>query len=502
LDADGKAPWLRATALTKVYGGVVALDSADFQIRAGEIRGLVGANGAGKSTLVKLLTGIVAPTDGEVRVDGASLRLGRPKESLAAGIVSVPQELTVAPGLTVAENVMLGHYPHRGGGFLREREMRRLAREVTTALSLEIPVEAHVGELPLIEQRLVMIARAFSFKARLVIFDEPTATIAPVEVDLLLQAIRMLSKRNVSILYVSHRLDEIVNLCSSVTVIRDGRVIADLGVDDATQTALVEHLAGADTIGADAAARGKRGDFREGTILDLRHVTTDRLQDISLQVRSGEIVALAGLVGSGAREILLAVCGTIRFHAGTVTLAGKNVRAGNTPRVIAAGVGFLPGDRSLAAFPSHTVRYNISLPSLARHSRGPFVGFRSERRAVAQAMQRVGLRRDPQVLVTSLSGGNQQKAIVARWIASGARLLLLDDPTAGVDVATRPEIHAQIRALCDAGAGVLLVSSDLDELVALADRVLVLDRGAVKAELERGGVTARRLLGMMSAFAP
>ena len=488
--------WLEAVGLTKRYGGVLALDGASVAARPGEVHGLVGANGAGKSTLVKCLTGMVRPTSGSVLVGARPLQLGRPVDSLRAGIASVPQELTVAPTLTVAENIMLGHEPRGLLGWVRERESRRRAQEALASVSLDVPVSAPVGQLPLIEQRLVMIARALSFDARLVIFDEPTATVAPHEAAVLLETIRDLAARGVAVLYVSHHLREIEDLCDSVTVLRDGRVVADLG--RATHTALVELLA-PEATSAQHPGRSERaaGDV----LLDVRSVSGPRLHDVSLAVAAGEIVGLAGLVGSGARELLLTVCGAAPFSAGSIMLGGRGLRSGNALRAVECGAGFLPGDRSLATFPSLVVRHNVALPSLRRFARFGFVDLGAEKSAVTALLDRVALRASPEAPITSLSGGNQQKTLVARWIGSNARLLLLDDPTAGVDVASRPEIHAQIRALSDAGVAVLLVSTDAEELAELSDRVVVFEHGAVTGELTPDLLTPVRVLAAMTGQA-
>jgi ABC-type sugar transport system ATPase subunit len=484
--------WLRAEGVTKVYGGVVALHAASVTVREGEIRGLVGANGAGKSTLVKILTGLVAPTEGRVVVDGDPLPPGRPKESLRAGIAAVPQELTVAPAMTVAENVMLGHEPRGLFGRLRGRELRRAASRVLDGIELTVPVDVPVGSLPLIEQRLVMIARALSREARLVIFDEPTATVSPREVDVLLRAVRSLSDRGVSVLYVSHRLDEIEALCDSVTVLRDGRVLVELA-GQASRAALVELLAPS---AAPAALSRGRADGRAA--LEVSDLTGERLRGVALTVHECEVVGLAGLAGSGTRELLLTICGAVGFEGGSIVVAGRRLRSGRPVEAVAAGVAYLPGDRSLAAFPNHSVRHNVSVSALRRHSRWSFVRRGSERSAVAELLDRVALRADPEAPISSLSGGNQQKAIVARWIATGARVLLLDDPTAGVDAATRPEIHRQIFELRDAGAAVLLISTDVDELVELADRVITFDRGTITGELSGVELTSPRVLASMT----
>jgi monosaccharide-transporting ATPase len=494
LAADGDA-WLEAEGLTKRYGGVLALDDASLRVRAGEVRGLVGANGAGKSTLIKCLTGMVAPTAGEVRIDGEPLALGRPAESLRAGIVSVPQELTVAPTLTVAQNVMLGHEPSGPLGTLRDRALRASAAEVLDSLFFDIPVDELVGRLPLIQQRLVMIARAFSFAARLVVLDEPTATLSPSEAQLLLDSIKPLIARGVSVLYVSHHLSEVEAVCDAVTVLRDGRLLAELEGSEATHARLVELLAPA-AEPRRAADGGQIGG--DEVVLVAESLVGERLRDVSMVVHRAEIVGLAGLAGSGARELLLTLCGAVPFRSGSIAVAGRRLRSGRSPQAVAAGVGFLPGDRSLGTFPSHSVRHNVSLAALRDHAWGPIVDKGSERSAVAALLDRVGLRADGETAVSSLSGGSQQKALVARWIASGARLLLLDDPTAGVDVATRPEIHAEIRSLAAAGAGVLLASTDVEELAELADRVVVFDRGAVTGELEKSKLTAGRVLAAMT----
>jgi monosaccharide-transporting ATPase len=496
LAAESSA-WIETIELTKRYGGVLALDGASLGVRAGEIRGLVGANGAGKSTLVKCLTGMVQPSAGAVLVDGRPLPLGRPAESLRRGIVCVPQELTVAPTMTVAENVMLGHEPRGLLGRLRERELRRNAQAALSALSFDIPVQAPVAQLPLIEQRLVMIARALSWGPRLAIFDEPTATLSPVEAQRLLESIRTLVGGGVSVLYVSHQLGEVEDLCDAVTVLRDGRVAAELGHGQGTHRALVELIA-ADRAG-DRGGRAARDDWADAeVVLDAREVSGERLRGVSLLVRSGEVVGLAGLAGSGARELLLTICGAVPFASGTIEVAGRRLRSGSTADAVAAGAGFLPGDRSLGTFPNYSVRHNVTLPALAQHTRAFFVDSRSERSAVATLLARVALLADQEQTISSLSGGNQQKALVARWIASSARLLLLDDPTTGVDVATRPEIHAQIESLVVSGAAILLASTDVDELAELSDRVVVFERGSVTAELRDANVTPARVLGAMT----
>lgn len=487
--------WLEAVELSKRYGGVRALDGASLGVRPGTVHGLVGANGAGKSTLVKCLTGMVTPTSGSVLVDGRPLVLGRPVESLRAGIASVPQELTVAPALSVADNVMLGHEPRIAPGWVRKRELRRRAAEALETVSLDVDPDAPVRDLALIEQRLVMIARALSRSARLVVFDEPTATVSPHEAALLLGTVRSLAARGVSVLYVSHHLREIEQVCDAVTVLRDGHVVADL--EGTTHAALVELLAP-----ETSAREQRRRDQPDGDpVLEIRALTGPRLRGVSLSVAPGEIVGLAGLAGSGARELLLTVCGAAPYTSGSITLGGRSLESGNTLLAVQCGVGFLPGDRSLGTFPSHSVRHNVSLASLRRYARLGVVDPWREKTAVQELLDRVVLRANPDTPIASLSGGNQQKALVARWIGSNARLLLLDDPTAGVDVATRPEIHAQVRGLSENGVAILLVSTDDEELAELSDRVVVFVRGAVTGELTPDLLSPARVLAAMTGRA-
>ena len=493
--AGSGAKLVHAVELTKRYGGVLALDRASLSVSRGEVHGLVGANGAGKSTLVKCLTGMVRPTAGSVFVEGRPLAFARPAESLRTGIASVPQELTVAPTMTVAENVMLGHEPRRGPGLIRPRELRRRAEVVLDSLELEVRPDALVGELALIEQRLVMIARALSVNARLVIFDEPTATVSPQEAARLLNTVRGLARRDVSVLYVSHYLREIESVCNSATVLRDGRVVAALEPGQVTHRTLVDLLAPeAETPAPARAARAAPG----GVVVTIERVSGERLRDVSLTVRKGEIVGLAGLAGSGARELLLTLCGAVPFTTGTIWIDARRLRSGNSGHAVECGVGFLPGDRSLGTFPSHSLRHNIGLPSLRRNSSFGLVDVGREKSAVATLLDRVALRGDAEAPIAAFSGGNQQRALVARWIGSGARVLLLDDPTAGVDIATRPEIHAQIRELASADAAVLLVSTEVEELVELADRVIVFERGTVVGELAADSLTPGGVLAAMT----
>jgi ribose transport system ATP-binding protein len=494
---SGEESWLEATGLAKHYGGTTALVSADLTLRRGEIRGLVGPNGAGKSTLVKILAGEVAPDGGELRIGDEPVRFRGPAGARAAGIVDVPQELTVAPNMSVADNLMLGHFPTRRG-LLDERAKRAAVEGALGRLGLEVPMDAPVATLQPIEQRLVMVARALARDARLVLFDEPTATASPSEVALVLAAIRLLTTNGVTILYVSHRLDEVVELCDAVTVMRDGRSVAELPVDAGTRERLVEMMSTAAPEAASPARRAVRAGRHE-TVLDVEGLWGGYLRGVSLSVAAGEIVGVAGLAGSGAANLPLVICGAMPAEGGSVSIAGAPVRGRDVTGAVAAGLGFIAGDRGLGALRQHSVAQNVSLTTLPRHRRWGTINRSRELGAVREAAGAVALTAAPSVTMATLSGGNQQKAIIARWIAADARVLLLNDPTAGVDVASRREIHDRLEHLAADGVGMLLVSTDLEELAAMADRVLVLERGRIRHQIAGAELTEQRLLDVMTS---
>jgi ribose transport system ATP-binding protein len=492
---ENDAAWLRAAGLTRWYGGILAVDDVAIAIRPGEVRGLIGANGAGKSTLVKMLTGQVRPSRGTITVDGEAVDLAARGQARAHGIELMPQELTILPNLSVAENVTLGCEPSRGG-FIDAAQERARAREALTRIGApDIDTSAPAGERSLVEQRLVMAARAVLSGSRLIVLDEPTAAMSPAEVALLMQMVRTLSEAGVACLYVSHRLDEIVELADGVTAMRDGRVVAELGPGEVTHAGLVELI----TVSAPVTIplAGARSHTSE-PVLEVRNLSRRTLRAATFDVRAGEIVGLAGLLSSGVDEVLNVLAGSHVPTGGTVQLHGVELPLGKRTHLARAGVGYLPGDRTLAALPNHRVRENVTVAGLGRFSRFGMSSAASERRGIGDALKRVGFTRDSEVTISTLSGGNQQKALLARWVLDRLQVLLLDDPTIGVDIGARAEIHAELRHVAAAGTAVLLYSSDLDELLALSDRVLVFDRGRCVLELEQPHVTEEEILGAMT----
>jgi ribose transport system ATP-binding protein len=490
---------IEGRGLVKSFGGIRALDDVSLTLRRGEIRGLIGANGAGKSTLVKALAGEGPVDDGQILLESQEVRLTHPRFARAAGVVMMPQELAVAPNLTVAENVMLGVYPRGPLGNVRVAAMREKAASALRFLGVDIDLDTPVGELPVVDQRLVMAARALAVNAKLVMFDEPTAAMAEHEVRLVINAIRALSDQGVASLYVSHRLEEVVEVCDSVTVMREGRVIADLPRGEATHAKLVELLS--PEIEATRAPRAAKA-VVGGPAVTVSGLSAAQLRNVSVVARAGEVVGVAGLLGSGARELLLAIAGIAPYHDGTVECDGSPLRSGDARASTEAGVGYLPGDRSIGVFPSHSVGANASIASLSSVATAGFIRRRREDELATTWLNRVSLHRPIDTPISALSGGNQQKALVARWLAKGCMAMLLDDPTVGVDLVAREQIHTLVRDYSAEGRAVLVTSTDIDELAELSDRVLVFVGGSICAELAGDDVTPQRILATMTAGQP
>ncbi|MFB9836518.1 sugar ABC transporter ATP-binding protein [Actinoallomurus acaciae] len=468
--------------IVKEFPGVRALDGVDLEVREGEVHCLLGQNGAGKSTLVKVLSGAHRPDSGDIVWRGAEMaEPAGPTAALRLGIATIYQELDLVDGLSVAMNIFLGHEQARLG-FTRRGEMNRAARALLARLGHgEISPSAEVGRLSAAARQIVSMARALSYDARLIVMDEPSAALAHDEVKNLFRVIRQLTAAGVAVIYISHRLDEIREIGDKVTVLKDGRTVAVGLPARTTPTAtLVAHMTGRrfeyvfpPRPAAEASAEAPEALRVEG--LSLPGV----FSDLSFSVRAGEIVGLAGLVGAGRSEILETVYGARRPSAGRVFLDGRPVRTGSVVAAVRAGMGLAPEERkSQGLLMLDSVAGNVSIASLRRYSR---LGWMDRRRELADADREVsGLDirpRDPRRPVRTLSGGNQQKALLARWLLKDCRLLLLDEPTRGVDVGARAELYALIRRLADSGVAIVLVSSEIPEVLGLADRVLVIRKG-------------------------
>ncbi|MFI9592090.1 sugar ABC transporter ATP-binding protein [Nonomuraea sp. NPDC052265] len=482
--------------IVKQFPGVRALDGVDLDVRAGEVHCLLGQNGAGKSTLIKVLAGAHQPDEGTIVFNGTPVRPTSPIDAIRLGFATIYQELDLVDGLSVAENIFLGH-EHARFGFVNRQAGRRAAREVLERLGHgEIRPSAEVGRLSPAAKQVVSMARALSHDARLIIMDEPSAALAHDEVANLFRIIRELTAQGVAVVYISHRLEEIREIGDRVTVLKDGRTVAvGLPARDTPTARIVSLMTGRD-VEYVFPPRLTRPPGEE--VLRVENLTAPGVfADVSFSVRAGEIVGLAGLVGSGRSEILEAVYGA-RPASGRVTLAGRPARR-RVAGAVRQGMGLAPEERKAQALLlDQSVTANITLGTLPQFARFGWIDRKRERAEAARLAELLDIRPpDPERPIRTLSGGNQQKAVLARWLLGGRRLLLLDEPTRGVDVGARAELYAVIRDLADQGIGVLLVSSEVPEVLGLADRVLVLREGAVIHEGEAAGLDEHRVLDMI-----
>ncbi len=484
------AAGVEMTGISKVFGGIRALDDVSFSVRAGEVHALLGENGAGKSTLMKILAGAHQATTGEMRVGGERVSVSSPHASRALGIGIIHQELALAPDLTVAENIFLGELPP----LVSARKLRARAASLLQDLGFAIDPGALVGSLPLAFQQAVEIAKAMSRRVRVLILDEPTAVLAPPEVERLLDVVRGLSRRGVSVIYISHRLDEIFRIADQITVLKDGRTVGTYPAADMDEQRLIPLMVGREAAQLfPKAARAPGGELLRVASLSAAGL----VKDVSFTLRAGEVLGIAGLIGSGRTELARAIFGADRTESGTVTLAGRRI-AVRTPRQgVAAGIGLVPEDRKgqglVLALP---IRQNITFTTLPRFTNAVGVLRRAaERAAVGVTARRTAIRaKNLDLPVSSLSGGNQQKVVLAKWLDAGCKVIILDEPTRGVDVGARSEIYGLIEALAAAGLGVILISSDLLEVIGASDRVLVMSGGRISGSLSPGELSEARIM--------
>ncbi|MFD6326123.1 sugar ABC transporter ATP-binding protein [Streptomyces sp. NPDC058442] len=498
-------PLLSMSGITKSFPGVRALDGVDLDVQAGEVHCLLGQNGAGKSTLIKVLAGAHQPDTGTIRWRGEAVTLRSPIAAMRLGIATIYQELDLVEHMTVAENVHLGQEPTTAGFVVRPRTSREATSRLLTRLGHpEIEPTRLVGELSAAQQQIVSMARALSHDVRLIVMDEPSAALDPDEVENLFRIVSDLTADGVAVVYISHRLEEIRRIGDRVTVLKDGRAVAGgLPAKSTPTREVVSLMTGRDVEYVfpprpDSAPTGEpvltvEGLSRKGEFAPL-----------DLQLRPGEIVGLAGLVGSGRSEILETVYGARRPDTGRVLVDGRPLRPGSVRAAVRAGIGLAPEERKAQALLMlESVTRNVSVSAMSRFSRAGWIDRGAELSAARAATRELSLRPDnPDVPVRTLSGGNQQKAVLARWLLRGCRVLLLDEPTRGVDVGARAELYAVVRRLADEGLAVLLVSSEVPEVLGLADRVLVLREGDVVHTAPARELDEHRVLDLVMEGSP
>lgn len=478
--------------------GTVALREVSFDVAAGSCHAICGENGAGKSTLGRILAGVHHADEGSIEIDGIPCAFPSPRHALDAGVAMVHQELAFCENLTVADNLSLGALPQRYG-FVDTRALRARAVELLSAIGATIDPTRTMASLSVAEQQVVQIAAAVGAGANVIIFDEPTSSLGETEADNLYTLIGQLKARGVTQLFVSHRMPEIFALCDTITVLRDGQHVGTQPTEGFTEAALVRQMIGRDLGPMTVAPPSTRGRER---LRVQRLASPGRFEEISFAVHAGEIVGLAGLVGAGRSEIARAVFGLDPHVTGEIAVDGTPVRIRHPRDAVRLGIGFVPEDRKKQGLVlGMRSRENASLPTLTAFSRGGWIDRRSELAAVGASFEKVALRAGAESSVGALSGGNQQKVVIAKWLTAGSDLLILDEPTRGVDVGAKAELHAWIAKRASEGAAILLISSELPELLGLATRILVLREGRLRGELSRSEATQDTLLRLMAGLA-
>jgi ribose transport system ATP-binding protein len=496
---------LEATHISKAFPGVQALADVSLQLEKGEVLAVVGENGAGKSTLMKILAGVYLPDEGEISLDGRRVEIGGVDDAERLGIVLIHQVLNLAENLDLAGNLFLGREPTWAGPLkLLDRRVYADASRILSRVGLDASPRTLVSQLSVGQQQLVEIARALSLQSRVLIMDEPTSSLTQRETDRLYEVIRDLKRDGVSVLYISHRLNEVKEIADRVTVLRDGKNAGALTRQEISHDSLVRLMVGREL--KQFFQRSARiGAADAPPILKASNLQLAAGEpQVSFEIRPGEIVGMAGLMGAGRTELAEALFGVRRLAAGTIELAGRRLSIASPRDAIAAGIYLVPEDRRYQGLVlEESIRNNISLPSLVRLSRARLVARRRERQVAESMRQQLNIRtHDVAKIVGLLSGGNQQKVVLAKWLCREPKLLILDEPTRGVDVGAKTEIYALMDQLAATGVGILMISSDLEEVLGMSDRVLVMHEGRLAGELARQGLSEQSIMHLATGGTP
>ncbi|NLS07343.1 sugar ABC transporter ATP-binding protein [Rhizobium sp. P32RR-XVIII] len=485
---------LSARQITKIFGVTTVLRNIDFDIDSGEVHALIGENGAGKSTLMNILSGNFPPTSGTIWIDGKERDLRNPSKAIDAGIAMMHQEPKVAPPLSIAENVLMGRLPRKGGfvvdyGSLHEK-VNTILRDVGVSFDASTPIE----KLSIAQRQLVQLARAISQNAKLIVLDEPTASLTPVETDNLFSIIRRLKERNVAFIYISHHLDEIFQIADRVTVLRDGSLVTTNTIAETTKADLIRLMVGRE-LGSHFPSRrnGKAGDV----VLEAANLSGPGFKDVSLTLRRGEIVGLAGLVGAGRTELARSLCGASIITSGDLALEGRQVRPSSPADAVASGIAYLAEDRHDSVLRSMSVAHNITLAGRRKFSKVGVLRTTAERAAASEFVKQL------KIVATSveqpagqLSGGNQQKCVIARWLLQQPKVIIFDEPTRGIDVGAKRDIYGLIHRLADEGCAILMISSELPEVINISDRVMVMCEGRISGEVVASETTEAAVIAL------
>jgi ribose transport system ATP-binding protein len=513
--SDGHAVVLKAEGVSKTFAGVTALRDVDFDLRSGEVHALMGENGAGKSTLMKILAGVHVDYDGEIRIEGAPVRFSGVQDAERAGVAIIHQELNLVPELTAAENIFLGREPLILGTLVDHRRIVKAASALLKRLGIEIDAQRRIAELRIGEQQLVEIAKALSLDARILIMDEPTSALSTAECETLFKVVRQLAQSGVAIIYTSHRLDEVLALANRVTVLRDGQRVLTAPIEDLSQGAIISAMVGREV----TLTRRDSVANSSAPVLSVRNLTLDKvssrgwrrvLQGVTFDVRQGEILGIGGLLGSGRTEILESIFGVARgWRDGEIAVDGEPVSINSAVDACRLRVALVTEDRkALGLHVASTIRDNVALPSVGTASRFGVRGFAREAELATDVVEKLAVRCNGiDQIVATLSGGNQQKVAIGKWLATGPRVLLLDEPTRGIDVGAKQEIYQLIFGLAAEGLAIVVVTSEMPELLLLSDRVLVMCEGRQTGVLSGAEATQEAIMrlaapGMSERVAP
>ena len=480
--------------ISKYYPGVTALDHVDLDIIEGEVHALAGKNGAGKSTLIKILGGATRPDTGEILLNGSKVTLHSPHDSIAAGIAIINQELMLIPELSVTENIMIGRMPKTKFGTVNWAEARKSASAALAQLGIDLDLNIPVKKLSTAQQQAVEIAKALSRNAKVLVMDEPTSSLPNKEVDHLLDTIRRLSAQGITIVYITHKLKEIFAVSDRITVLRDGKLIETCPIGAINSARVVELMVGKS---ADAMFTKGPGAVQDEPVLELKHLTREgAFSDISFTLKKGEILGIAGLLGAGRTEILRSVFGVDPIDSGEILVEGKKIGHPSVNEMIANGISLAPEDRKLQGLVlSMNISDNINMASLHSALRN----LSEERRVAKELFDAMGVKAPSvKTLVSSLSGGNQQKIVISKWLATDPKVVLLDEPTRGIDVGAKADIYRLVEQLAAKGVGVVIVSSEFPELLSVCDRIIVLHEGRMDAEFTYGNVDEETLMAYAS----
>lgn len=484
---------LKMENITKTFPGVVALDNVSIDLKKGEVLGILGENGAGKSTLIKILAGNYIKDSGDIYIDGHKFEIKGPAEAMASGIRVIYQELNTINNLTVAENIFIGEQIVKGFfRFVDWKKMIKKADELLATMNVKLDPNAIIGDLSISEKQIIEIAKAISKEAKILVMDEPTAALSAEETQSLFKIIKTLKSRGVAIIYISHRLKEIFEITDRVTVLRDGKKVGTLLTRDSDSNRLVEMMVGRDI----KDMYPKRDVPIEGVVMEVKNLTADGFEDISFSLRKGEILGVFGLLGSGRTSLVKSLFGANKIKSGEIIVNGKRLNIKNPKIARDEKVGLVPLDRKTEGLALMMgIKENITLANISELGRSFLISRTQERKKAEKWVDEIGIR-TPTVdqEVNSLSGGNQQKVVLAKWLESGSQIIILNEPTRGIDVGAKIEIYKLMQDLCERGSSIIMISSELPEIMSIADRILVMSKGRLTSEYLRKEASEEKLL--------